>query len=54
MNYKKIIFWTILIISIPIIIGIAILLSLISIPIIIGIFIGYLFIYETFVHKKKD
>lgn len=54
MNYKKVIFYIILILSIPIILGIGMLVSFISFPILLLIIIGYLFIYEKFVHKKKD
>jgi hypothetical protein len=54
MIYKKIIFYLILVITIPIIIGLGILISLISFPILLLIFIGYLFIYEKYVDKKKD
>jgi hypothetical protein len=54
MTCKKIIFYILLIITIPIVIGIGILFSFINFPILLLIFIGYLFIYEKYVNKKKD
>jgi hypothetical protein len=54
MNYKKIIFYLLLIISIPIILGIGILLSLISFPLLALIFMGYVYIYDTYINQKKD
>jgi predicted membrane protein len=54
MNYKKLLFYIILIVTIPFILGIGMLISFISVPILILIILGYLFLYDTYFHKKKD